>query len=84
MKLMILIMMFIIYISSAEDEKASIPIWVRRRLSNDFYRTTDDSQDAKTVCDDKGMNITFLVSEKRCVKSQDLFNGTFEYACVRY
>ena len=76
MKLVILIMVFMCT-SSAQDEEVLIPVWVSRRQSNDFYKTFGDDQ--RTVCDDKMVNITILVNEKRCVRNQELFSCKFQH-----
>ena len=48
-----------------------IPVLVSRRLSGDSYwHSNDDFQ----ICRDN-LNLTYLVSEDRCAKDQELFNG---------
>ena len=78
MKLVMLILVFMCT-SSAQNEEATIPVWVRRRSSNDLYETFGDDQ-RKRLCDDKMVNITILVSKKRCVRNQELFSGKFQYS----
>ena len=59
------------------EEENSIVYLVRRRLSGDIYNTiTVSNSTGHIVCsnDDTG-NLTFLVSEKRCVDNEELFNG---------
>ena len=77
MKLVILIMMFVCT-SSAQNEEVSILVWVNRRSTNDLYKNFGD--DLRTVCVYSGVNTTILVSEKRCVRNQDLFSGKFQYS----
>lgn len=51
-----------------------VPIRVRRRIGGDIYYFTS-SNNSFTICHDD--NITFLVSERRCVKNQELFDGNY-------
>ena len=49
-------------------------ISVQRRQSNDVYYYDNGSN--HEVCDsDNYINVTYLVSERRCVTNKDLFNG---------
>ena len=45
---------------------------VSRRLSGDSYGVYNSSE--LSVCHDGG-NLTFLVSERRCINNEELFNG---------
>ena len=53
-----------------------VPVRVGRRISGDIYYVTSSSY---SICHDND-NVTFLVSERRCVKNQDLFNGNLVFS----
>ena len=53
------------FVASEEN----IPVLVSRRLSGDSYQYLNNDF---PVCRD---NLTYLVSEDRCVNDQELFNG---------
>ena len=55
-------------VAVTEDE---IPVLVARRLNGDLYMNYNSS-DHYTCHDD---NLTFLVSERICVKDQELIDG---------
>ena len=58
-------------------EENSIVYLVSRRLSGDIYNTiTVSYSTGHMVCSNDGTgNLTFLVSEKRCIDNEELFNG---------
>jgi hypothetical protein len=60
--------------------EGNIPVQVNRRLSGDIYRYlhTWSSFDHE-VCQD---NLTYLISEDRCVNDQELFNGNVDIATI--
>ena len=49
----------------------NVPVRVKRRLTGDIYY---DNLTNFYICHDDD-NLTFLVSERRCVKNQELLNG---------
>ena len=51
-----------------------VPVRVNRRISGDIYYSNNNS----LACNDDD-NITFLVSERRCVKNEELFNGNLVF-----
>ena len=55
----------------------NVPVTVNRRLNGDIYYTNFNSTDPSACSDDN--NLTFLVSERRCVKNQELFDGNKIY-----
>ena len=55
-------------VAVTEDD---IPVLVTRRLSGDFYMNYNSSE--YYSCHDD--NLTFLVSERICVKDQELIDG---------
>ena len=48
-----------------------IPVLVNRRPSGDTFQPFNESL---SVCSDE-QNVTYLVSERRCVKNQELYRG---------
>ena len=61
------------HISSEEG----VPSIVNRRLSGDSYWYLNSGNPTTfLICSDGG-NFTFIVSERRCVKNQELINGIF-------
>ena len=57
------------------EEENSMVYSVNRRLSGDVYNTiTVSNSTGHSVCSDDG-NLTFLVSERRCVNNEKFFNG---------
>ena len=72
----IILVSALISVVLSEDEK-SIVYSVSRRLSGDIYNTiTVSNSTVHFVCSNDGMgNLTFLVSEKRCINNEELFNG---------
>ena len=46
---------------------------VSRRLTGDTYTLTHNNSHIQIICLDS--NLTFLVSERRCVENEELFNG---------
>ena len=47
-----------------------VPVSVIRRVTGDIYYVTSSNY---FICHDD--DVTFLVSERRCVRNQELFNG---------
>ena len=76
MELLLLAVVFVCSqsVQSEEDVDPSIPLSVTRRLSSDlfyFYNSTRG-----VICDnDDYINVTYLVSERRCISNEDLFTG---------
>ena len=56
----------------------NIPVQVNRRLDGDIYWYSLTSTIFE-VCQD---NLTYLVSEDRCVNDQELFNGSADTASI--
>ena len=48
----------------------NVPVSVSRRIGGDIYYVTSTSH---FVCSND--NVTFLVSENRCIKNEELLNG---------
>ena len=48
---------------------------VNRQLSGDSYTAYNSPSKGSTCHDDN--NLTLLVSERRCVKNEELFNGKY-------
>jgi hypothetical protein len=61
------------------DDKLNLPVNVTRRVGGDMY-TYATSTIFFTCHDDN--NLTFLVSEKRCVKNEELLNGKHAYLLI--
>ena len=49
--------------------ETNVPVEVNRRSDGDIYRYLNSSHE---VCHD---NLTYLVSEDRCVNDEELYNG---------
>ena len=49
----------------------NVPVSVTRRIGGDIYYVTSTRH---FVCSN-GNNVTFLVSENRCIKNEELLNG---------
>ena len=63
------------------EEENSMVYSVNRRLNGDVYNTiiTLSNSTGHFVCSDDGMgNLTFLVSERRCVNNEEFFNGELD------
>ena len=70
------LLMVIVAVKLTESE-GGVPAIVNRRLSGDTYRYLNSGNLTDlSICSDDG-NLTFNVSEKSCVKNQELINGTF-------
>ena len=59
--------------AAVNNTESGILQWIQRKLTNDFYHFINDTS-SHSVCSMDSQN-TFLISEKQCVKDQDLFNG---------
>ena len=61
---------------------SDIPVVIKRRLNGDiiYYDLNVTSTNFITCGDDN--NLTFLVSERRCVKNQELLNGIIKITIV--
>ena len=58
------------------EEENSMVYSVSRRPSGDIYTITLPNSTVHFVCSNDGMgNLTFLVSERRCVNNEEFFNG---------
>ena len=61
-------------VQSEGNVDLSIPVSVQRRQSSDVYYYNNGSN--HEICDnDNFINVTYLVSERRCVTNEDLFSG---------
>ena len=79
MELLLLVLVFacssISLVQSEENVDASIPEFVSRRQSSDVYYYKNDSS-LGTFCDNENyINVTYLVSERKCVTYEDLLTG---------
>ena len=70
------VILFCAFASLINIGDTNIPVTVNRRLNGDIY-TNFNSTDSSACSDDN--NLTFLVSERRCVNNQELFNGNYFY-----
>ena len=60
------------------EEENSMVYSVSRRLSGDVYNTiTLSNSTGHFICSGDG-NLTFLVSERRCVNNEEFFNGELD------
>ena len=60
---------------SEQDVGLSVPVSVSRRPSSDVYFYKNAST-LGYFCDNENfINVTYLVSETRCVTNEDLFSG---------
>ena len=70
MKLLLLVLAFVCSSpAQSEGEAETFPRLISRRLSSDFH--------GNTICDHDKINDTYLVSERKCVKFEELFSGNF-------
>ena len=77
MELLLLVVVIVCSSSvlSEQDVGPSIPVSVSRRPNSDVYFYKNDST-LGTFCDNENfINVTYLVSETRCVTNEDLFSG---------
>ena len=71
---------FVIVVSRVtECGEGSLPVSVFRRYRGDSFETIDSSG-LSNICRDDN-NLTYLVSEGRCVKNQELLHGN---KCYRF
>ena len=70
-----------VYLSllAASDLDEQVPVVVNRRIAFDTYRCFNTS--GIMICP-SDTNTTYLVSERRCVKDQELFSGKVERGVV--
>ena len=61
----------IILASLIASDVNNVPVSVTRRIGGDIYYVTSTSH---FVCNNDN-NVTFLVSENRCIKNEELLNG---------
>ena len=60
---------------SEQNVDPSIPVSVSRRPRSDVYYYNNDSTSG-TFCDNENfIDVTYLVSERSCIKNKDLFSG---------
>ena len=81
---LIVLSVFVVWILPVVTE-VEIPGWVWRRLCNDHYNYSNSltNESAELVCGDvKNISITYLVSERQCVKNQELFDGIYNQAKI--
>lgn len=65
------VFLFCIILASLIASDVNVPVSVIRRIRGDiFYYVTSTNH---FVCNDN--NVTFLVSENRCIKNEELLNG---------
>ena len=68
------------HIIVSDGNVTTAPVRVTRRLTGDIYYVSLSSY---YICHDDD-NFTFLVSERRCVKNQELFNDSNDYIIYRF
>ena len=71
LKLVLLKTFLFCILASHIVSNVTVPVRVTRRLTGDIYY---DNLSNYYICRDDD-NLTFLVSERRCVKNQELLNG---------
>ena len=69
------LLVVVIVCSSAQDFSPSIPVFVSRRPSSDVYFYYNDSSRGHFCDNENYIDVTYLVSERRCVTNEDLFSG---------
>ena len=72
------VFLFCIILASLIASDVNVPISVTRRIGGDIYYVTSTTH---FVCNNDN-NITFLVSENRCIKSEELLNGNHVYLLI--
>ena len=73
MELLLLVVVFA-FLSSVQSGDSSVLVSVSRRQSTDVYYYNDSTHG--TICDnDNHIDVTYLVSERRCIANEDLFSG---------
>ena len=60
--------------AAVNDTQSEIVEWVRRRPSSDIYKFINSSSTGDNCGNE---SITYLISENKCVKNQELFRGNF-------
>ena len=70
----VLCLLILVSLLSLAALKEQILQSVSRRLSGDSYTVSAHNSSDHLICHD-GNNLTFLISERRCVKNEELFNG---------
>ena len=60
---------------STQDVGPSVPVSVSRRPSSDAYFYHNDSSRGHFCDNDNHIDVTYLVSERRCVTNEYLFSG---------
>lgn len=73
-KLVLIDVLLFYMIASHTVSDNDVPITVTRRLSGDIVHVSSTSHFS---CDK--LNLTFLISDRKCVKNQELTNG--KYVC---
>ena len=73
----ILLVLLTVYLSllTASDRDEQVPVVVNRRAMFDTYLCFNETELSSCQADD---NTTYLVSERRCVKDQELFGGKIQ------
>ena len=66
-------MLALVWLSSIVSTTDGIVLSVSRQLTGDTYTLTHNNSHIQIIC--LNSNLTFLVSERRCVESEELFNG---------
>ena len=72
------VLLFYIILASLIASDINVPISVTRRIGGDIYYVTSTTH---FVCNNDN-NITFLVSENRCIKNEELLNGNHVYLLI--
>lgn len=67
------VLLFCVIVSHTVSDD-NVPVMVSRRLT-DIYQYHNVSSTSHFSCDE--VNATFLVSDRRCIKNQELFNGKY-------
>ena len=65
------VFLFCIILARLIASDVNVPVSVTRRIGGDIYYVTSTRH---FVCSN-GNNVTFLVSENRCIKNEELLNG---------
>ena len=74
---LLLLVVVLVCSPSVQSEETSIPVGVSRRPSSDMYFNNQSMYGI--VCDNEEfVNVTYLVSERRCISNEDLFTGNLE------
>ena len=70
--ILIIALLFCVFASHVVSD-VTVPVMINRRLSGDIMSYNISGSTSHYSCDDDSPNL--LVSDKRCVKNQDLISG---------